>query len=174
MTKSDLREYLQSDRCLSDFFEFTPGQECLIYKAEEFNPGDEIIYIPDIFLNYIPFQTPAVDRETIDEILSNCYSGKDFIETCDGDEEMAKRLFAYCDWQHPSSAIDELDEDDEEIEEELAESSSPLFGITYTLTIGSVTTEYDNFNDFAEALREEAEDRVLNRHVDLHVEVLNP
>ena len=31
-------------------------------------------------------------------------NGLDFLEQCGGKEELAKELFLYCDWQHPSSA----------------------------------------------------------------------
>lgn len=43
----------------------------------------------------------------------------------------------------------------------------------YVLKIGQLTTTYDNFDDFVEALREEAEDREFNRHIDLYVKVTN-
>ena len=43
----------------------------------------------------------------------------------------------------------------------------------YVLKIGQLTTTYDNFDDFVEALREEAEDREFNRHVDLYDKVTN-
>lgn len=36
----------------------------------------------------------------------------------------------------------------------------------YVLKIGQLTTTYDNFDDFVEALREEAEDREFNRHIE--------
>lgn len=44
----------------------------------------------------------------------------------------------------------------------------------YTLKIENMTIEFDNFDDFVAALAEEAEDRELNRKIDLHIEVLNP
>jgi hypothetical protein len=49
-------------------------------------------------------------------VVSNCYTGNDFLEQCGGDAEKAERLFWYCDWQHPSSAMDEgaVDDDEEE------------------------------------------------------------
>ena len=43
----------------------------------------------------------------------------------------------------------------------------------YVLKIGQLTTTYDNFDECGEALREEAEDRDVNRHVDLYVKVTN-
>lgn len=43
----------------------------------------------------------------------------------------------------------------------------------YVLKIGQLTTTYDNFDDFVEALREEAEDREFNRHIDLYVKDTN-
>ena len=43
-------------------------------------------------------------------------TGNDFLSVCDGDERLAKELFHYCDWQHPTSALPEL-EDYEETED---------------------------------------------------------
>lgn len=44
----------------------------------------------------------------------------------------------------------------------------------YSIKIGTLTMTYDDFDDFVESLREEAEDRELNRHIGLHVEITNP
>ncbi len=53
-------------------------------------------------------------RISLTKVLSNCYTGQEFIDECGGDVEKAERLFWYCDWQHPSSAVDELADDEEE------------------------------------------------------------
>ena len=79
--------------------------------------------VPDVFLNQIPLDRPITDPEELDEVLSQCYTGQDFIDECSGDVEKAKHLFSYCDWQHPSSAIDELDDDEEEDIDNIAPSS---------------------------------------------------
>lgn len=50
--------------------------------------------------------------ETIEEVVGNCYTSNDFIEECGGNLELAERLFWYCDWQHPSSAVDEVIDDE--------------------------------------------------------------
>lgn len=114
MTKQELRDYLKAGYFMNDAFNFGPGQDCEIFKAGQFKPGDEIIYIPDVYLNMIPMNAPVTDDEVIDEVVSNCYTGDDFLEQCGGDEEKARRLFWYCDWQHPSSAMDEGAVDDDE------------------------------------------------------------
>ena len=123
MTIDEVRERIYKGECLSDMFEFTDGQECMIYKGE-WNPGDDVIYIPDIDLNEICINRPLVkilDKIEIGDILYCLYTGKDFMELADGNEEIAKELFRYVDWQHPASAINEvLDgiEEDEEYDEE--------------------------------------------------------
>ena len=94
----------------------TQGQECLIYKAEQFRTDDTIIYIPDMTLNNITVFSVPVD-EDVDYTLNRCYTGADFVELCEGDEALAYRLFCYCDWQHPSSAFPEVDYDDDEDKE---------------------------------------------------------
>jgi len=108
LTKLELKLLLQHGHTLSDLLIFIPGQECEIYKADDFLPGDTVIYIPDVYLNNIPIDHPIADPEELAEVLSNCYTGQDFMDECGGDTEKAIRLFWYCDWQHPSSAVDEL------------------------------------------------------------------
>lgn len=118
MTKVDLRTYLKAGHIMDDVFTFKSGQECDIYKADQFELGDEIIYIPDISLNQIHPDIPITYDEDIEEVVHCCYTGNDFLAQCNGNREKAERLFWYCNWQHPSSAYDEgAFEDDEEVEE---------------------------------------------------------
>ena len=98
-----------------DLFHYSAGQQCTIYKAAAFTTGDEIIYIPDISLNDIPMDRPLRNGEEIEEVLSVCYAGVDFVQECAGDVKLAEQLFYYCDWQHPSSALPEVDYEDEVI-----------------------------------------------------------
>ena len=114
LTKQKLRLRLQQGHTLNDLLAFGPGQDCEIFKADKFQPGDVVIYVPDVALNHIPLNRPITDPEEFSEVLSSCYTGQDFIDECGGDVEKAERLFYYCDWQHPSSAIDELADDEEE------------------------------------------------------------
>ena len=119
MTVNEVRERIIKGECLSDMFKFTDGQDCMIYKGD-WNPGDEVIYIPDIDLNEICINRPLVqilDETEIEDVLYCLYTGKDFIEIMDGDEELAKSLFHYCDWQHPTSAMNEILEYIEESKE---------------------------------------------------------
>lgn len=113
MTKSVLKECLKNGYCMDDLFDFTPGQECMIYKSDSVCAGEEIIYIPDIALNQLPVDTPIADEANIEEAVSLCYTGRDFLEECGGNTELAMRLFYYCDWQHPSSALPEVDDDED-------------------------------------------------------------
>ena len=114
ITKPMLRIQLQQGHTLNDLLAFGPGQDCEIFKADKFYPGDVVIYVPDVALNHIPLDRPITDQEEFSEVLSNCYTGQDFIDECHGDTEKAERLFCNCDWQHPSSAVDELADDGEE------------------------------------------------------------
>ena len=121
MTIEKVRERLNNGEMLSEIFNFTDGQDCLIYKGE-WNPGDDIIYIPDIDLNKIPIDR-TLEKWTedygdeIELAISNMYTGRDFVMIADGDRDVAEKLFYYCDWQNPSSAIDEVLEDIEEQKE---------------------------------------------------------
>ncbi len=115
MTKPELKTYLKTGGLMVDAFEYCSGQECEIFKADEFKSGDEIIYIPDPFLNRIPLDTPVIGDEAIEEVIDCCCTGDDFIWICGGNAELAERLFWFCDWQHPSSAYDEgIFEEDED------------------------------------------------------------
>ena len=49
MTKAELKAKLEAGAFLVDLFDFTYGQECLIYKSNKFE-SDNIIYIPDVDL----------------------------------------------------------------------------------------------------------------------------
>lgn len=112
MTKLELAEKLKEGAALNSLFAFRPGQECEIFKSNRFQQ-DEIIYIPDIWLNEIPVERPIADPEEINDILNQCYTGNDFIDECDGDVELAERLFWFCDWQHPSTVMCEGFGDDD-------------------------------------------------------------
>lgn len=114
LTKEDLKRELAAGKTMSELFPFKPGQECEIFKAEKFAGGDIIIYIPDTSLNGIPMDKPITESEAIDDAVGNCYTGDDFISECGGDAELAEELFDYCDWQHPSSALPEVDYEEED------------------------------------------------------------
>lgn len=118
MTKETLRINLEAGRIMDELFHYSAGQECSIYKAATFTVGDEVIYIPDISLNSIPMDRPLKNGEEIEEVLALCYTGDDFVQECTGDVELAERLFCYCDWQHPSSALPEVDHNEDDYESE--------------------------------------------------------
>lgn len=121
MTKEQLRLELLAGKTLSDCFaNFVFGQDCEIVKAGSFEISDEIIYIPDIDLNelraYVDHAVQTDHAEETDEIiadiLSCCYTGKDFVAEAHGDIGSAQRLFAQCDWQHPNSLAGELNDEE--------------------------------------------------------------
>lgn len=121
MKREELRERIYKGECLSDMFNFIWGQDCTIYKGE-WNPDDEIIYIPDIDLYGICINRSLITiltKDEIDEMINSCfYTGKDFMELCDNNEELAKELFDYVDWQSPSGAYNEVKEAYEDRQEE--------------------------------------------------------
>lgn len=131
MTKAELKALLLGGAPLNTVLPLRDGQECTIFKTTDFCTDDTIIYIPDMDLNEIPDGLDlSIDNsmrdasngawsgltaeEQVNIVLSYCYTGAQFIELCEGDEALAYRLFGYVDWQHPSSALDEVDYDDEE------------------------------------------------------------
>lgn len=116
MKKCELKARLEAGETLNGLLTFGPGQECEIFKADKFITGDEVIYIPDTWLNGINITKPISNLEELDEVLSNCYTGDDFVAECGGDVKKAEALFWFCDWQHPSSALDDgaINDDEEE------------------------------------------------------------
>lgn len=108
MTISEVRNRLLDGESLDRIFPLRQGQECEIYKAAAFcqETPDTVIYIPDFGLNEL-YRRPET-QERVWEQLHCCYTVQDFIDEAEGDADLAERLFRYCDWQHPSSAIDEV------------------------------------------------------------------
>lgn len=138
MTKEELREAFHQGFALADLLTLVPGQDCMMFKAEAFRTDDEVIYIPDMCLNEITAYR-APHPEEYDHIIGHCYTGQDFIDQCEGDEALAYRLFCYCDWQHPSSAIAEVEYDDEE-DKKWAEEMYASFKSTKACTTSTMTT----------------------------------
>lgn len=106
MNKQEIVGQLKKGKILSHLFDFTDGQECLIYKGN-FTATDDVIYIPDIYLNEIPINIPLT-KERLKDIEYDLYSGNDFINECNGNVRLAKELFDFCDWSHPSSALSDI------------------------------------------------------------------
>ena len=117
ITPEELNARLKAGETLDEILHFQAGQECLIYKADIFQPGNKILYIPDISLNELQCDKVPSEEE-LQEIMDCCYTGDDFIEECSGDVVLAERLFYSCDWQHPSSALPELEDDEEDEDDE--------------------------------------------------------
>ena len=117
MTKNEVIKELQAGKTLEDLFEFTDGQECLIYKADEFEVSDNVIYIPDIFLNEIVTDRVLTEEE-IEDLYDHLITGNDFLEECNNKEDAARLLFSWCDWQHPTV---------HDIKQELNENGNVLY-----------------------------------------------
>ena len=119
VTKKDLWKMLNKGIPLNEIFTFVPGQDCEIYKAVDFNESemDDVIYIPDTNLNEIYVGSTVYYTDEIENILRNCYTKRDFIEECNGNEKLAEDLFDYVDWQHPwvQDLLDGYDESDAEV-----------------------------------------------------------
>lgn len=125
MTKKALKDNLASGACLTELFNLTDGQDCMIYKGK-FEVSDQIIYIPDVDLNEIETDT-VLEDEAIANVLNHCCTGNDFVEACQGHEELAKELFEFVDWQHPN-VQDLLDCYDEETFKERYGFAMETFG----------------------------------------------
>ena len=143
MTKAELKKKLKEGKTFDELFHFSRGQECLIFKADHFQPGNGILYIPDIGHNELPVDDVLTNAdERIDDAVSLCYTGDDFLEQCKGNELMAERLFNLCDWQHPSSALDDFWDDLDPENDEDNDCPAPIgpkkFKVTITETLKRV------------------------------------
>lgn len=105
INKQEVIEQLKTGKTLSDLFKLQMVRN-VIYKGD-FAATDDIIYIPDIDLNEIPINIPLT-KERLKDIEYDLYSGNDFINECKGNVKLAKELFDWCDWSHPSSAINDI------------------------------------------------------------------
>ena len=126
MTKDELRKELKAGVKLEDIFEFTTGQDCLIYKGE-FKAGiygDDICYISDLSLRDIPIDKPITKSYEFDSVMDSCYTTDDFINECNGHMNIAKDLFNYVDWQAPN--IDDFMEGYDDKEQFFKEYGFPM------------------------------------------------
>lgn len=112
MTKQELSQELVSGKLLYDLFLWTPGQECEIFKAEEWKSGDEILYIADLY--YTRLYLMRIEPDDLEDVLERCYTGDDFLEAAEGDEELARQIFETVDWQSPFTLADELEREEDE------------------------------------------------------------
>lgn len=123
MTKEELKKQIvENEQMLEAILPLSDGQDCLIYKAMAFSVNDEIIYIPDVWENSLDILHGSDDDDGISyaqRVVDNCYTGKDFVGICGGNVELAERLFHYCDWQHPISALPQVDD------REMGETTKP-------------------------------------------------
>lgn len=101
ITKEYLRKELECGKALKDIFEFTDGQDSTIYKGKfDLENKENIIYIPDIFLNDIDIDADFMTEREIENVINNCYTTEDFMVETQGHVNLAEDLFNYVDWQH--------------------------------------------------------------------------
>lgn len=102
---------------MNEIFPLSDGQECKIYKSKRLWDEigeDEVVYIPDIYLNEIyklwyATENDTIESDTYDILINECHTKRDF-EMIGGDR--AEELFNFVDWQHPN--MDDLTEGDDE------------------------------------------------------------
>lgn len=108
MTKSDIKIRLQKGEYFTDMMKLSDGQDCKIVKegwSKNIRASlNDVIYVPDISLNGLTEAVNAKDpsKEQIENIISYCYTVKDFLKECYGNVKLAQDLFLTSDWQHPN------------------------------------------------------------------------
>ena len=53
LTKQELGLQIQQGHTLDDLLAFGPGQDCEIFKAGKFYPGDVVSYVPDVYIDFL-------------------------------------------------------------------------------------------------------------------------
>lgn len=101
MTKKKMRRLLLKGKTLNDLFEFTDGQECVIYKGNfEKAKNKDVVYIPDLFMDTDSYDK-KLNKEQIEEILCRVCTKKDFLREGKDHLNIAYKLFRFVDWQYP-------------------------------------------------------------------------
>lgn len=78
----------------------------LVYKNfEAFENKKGICYIPEL-TGEILKPSDGVENPEIE--YAEAYTYDDFLQLVNGSEDMARRLFNFVDWQHPSSALEDF------------------------------------------------------------------
>lgn len=118
MTKAELIKELCRGRKINSLFDFKEGYECLRFKSEkpfQSIPNNEIIYIGETQLLF----KPTLDKDDIKSLINDgkCCTKQDFIDECNGHEDLAERLFEFVDWEAPEldsllGAYDDYDFED--------------------------------------------------------------
>ncbi len=132
MKKAEILSRLKEGEKIERILSLSWGQDCPIYKAAAFTEGDDVIYVPDVWLNEIEFQTgDGWDEEAEEKRLRGMlYTGDDILAECGGNRKLAEELFNCLDWQHPSSALDDypyLGYTEEEWQERYGKTSAELW-----------------------------------------------
>lgn len=63
----------------------------------------------NLFLNFTDDETIVYTPENWDDDEKEGYTAKDILELCEGDEALAYRVFAQCEWQHPETILSEIE-----------------------------------------------------------------
>lgn len=80
-------------------------EDSCFYKGN-WSPNDNLIYIPDFEANKIDCE--EVHAKTVENICSNLYSGKDFLNLCNGCENIAQKVFEKCNGQDPANIMKDI------------------------------------------------------------------
>lgn len=97
-----LREHLPLCEILPNSHEHLPD----FYK-ESWRTDDRVIYIPDFKENGIALGK-VHSNEELENTCSNLYSGKDFLNICNGYEDFAQKVFANCNGENPNIALQNI------------------------------------------------------------------
>lgn len=131
MTKEELREKLEKGFSIAEILPLRNGVECTIFKATQFVTDNTIIYIPDCEDNAIQFGS-YLNADEINDIIGCAYTGKDFVDLCNGDVLKANDVWEYVDWQHPFTAYDEMCENgwwDEDPDDEITIPADKIISV---------------------------------------------
>ena len=114
MKKEEAYKMLMSGKSVEEIFPLVHGQDsAMIYKADRFLTGDEIIYVREA--TDIPYDQHDLREEECGELLDNMFTGDDFMTEGKGIKAYAEGMFWYVDWQGPD-LVDYLEGDTDMLE----------------------------------------------------------
>lgn len=103
MTKQDIHTLLRKGLAVKDILPLRPGQVCDIYKSHTFHISDEVVYMAELDKTRL-YETEKLDTFDIEDVLSRCFTGKDFLRCTDNNKAHAAELFAFCSGETPDAA----------------------------------------------------------------------
>lgn len=110
ITKDQAIALLKEGKSIAEIFDLIEYEKYQFYKAKEWDPGDTVLYIPDLWNHGVPAHVSLLlSDEDIETMMQLLFTGRDFIEICEGDKAIAKEVFENIDGAMPKEAYEDVE-----------------------------------------------------------------